>query len=260
MTIQIINTIIERICPPETFRRIQAKQRLQQWTAHDQEMLEFYAKFVSPGALCFDVGANIGNRVKIFIKLQANVVAVEPQPKCAKTLRSVFGSQRNLTIVEGALGDTEGAAEMMISNIDVLSSLSPEWIGSVRKSGRFSGEISWDKKQVVPMTTLDRLIAQYGIPAFIKIDVEGFEYQVIRGLSQPVKMLSLEFTPEFIESTFKCFDHLQRLGDMCLNYSVRETMSLALDKWVTYQEMAKILSSFKDDHKLFGDVYVQFLM
>jgi hypothetical protein len=70
------------------------------------------------------------------------------------------------------------------------------------------------------MTTLDRLIEQYGTPSFIKIDVEGFEYQVVKGLTQPVKTLSLEFTPEFIESTFKCIDHLQRLGNIRLNYSM----------------------------------------
>ena len=145
----------------------------------------------------------------------------------------------------------------MISTADTISSLSPEWIESVKKSGRFS-EFSWDKKQAVQMTTLDRLIEQYGSPSFIKIDVEGFEYQVIKGLSQPVKTLSLEFTPEFIESTFKCIDHLQRLGNIRLNYSVGETMSLALERWVTHPEMVKILSGFREDHRLFGDVYVRF--
>jgi hypothetical protein len=108
------------------------------------------------------------------------------------------------------------------------------------------------------MTTLDRLIEQYMQPSFIKIDVEGFEHQVIKGLSQPVKTLSLEFTPEYIESTFKCIDHLQGLGDFRLNYSLSETMTWASKEWVTAQEMVGILSSFRDDNRLFGDVYVRF--
>lgn len=254
---RFIKNVIKRTFLYETIQRFRAWNVSRQWTAHDQEILEFYSTFVSRGTLCFDIGANIGNRVKILLKLQAEVVAVEPQDECLRTLRTVYGSNRNLTIVQKAIGESEGEAEIMISNANTISSLSPEWIESVRKSGRFS-EYIWNKKQIVPMTTLDRLIEQYGTPSFIKIDVEGFEYQVVKGLSQPVKMLSLEFTPEFIESTFKCIDHLQRLGDIRLNYSVGETMHLALEKWGTPREMIRILSRFRDDNSLFGDVYVQF--
>lgn len=254
---QFIKKVVKHSILYKPLYRLRARNVLRQWTAHDQEMLEFYSKFVSRGTTCFDVGANIGNRVKIFLKLQANVVAVEPQDECVQILRTGLGSNRNVTIVQKALGESEGEAEIMISNSNSISSLSTEWIESVRKSGRFS-EYSWNKKQIVPMTTLDRLIEQYGSPSFIKIDVEGFEYQVIKGLSQPVKTLSLEFTPEFIESTFKCIDHLQRLGDIRLNYSIGETMRLALEKWVAPQEIVRILSSLRDDNRLFGDVYVQF--
>jgi FkbM family methyltransferase len=232
--------------------------KLRQWTTHDQEIFDLYSTFVSKGALCFDVGANIGNRIKIFIKLQADIVAVEPQAECVRVLRKVYGINRNLTIVQKALGESEGKAEIMISNSNTISSLSPEWIDSVRKSGRFT-KYRWDEKQVISMTTLDKLIKKYGVPSFIKIDVEGFEYQVVKGLSQPVKALSFEFTPEFIESSFKCIDHLQRLGDILLNYSVGETMQLESKEWVTPQEMVRILSSFRGNNRLFGDVYVKFL-
>lgn len=223
------------------------------WTAHDREMLKFYSQFISRGTLCFDVGANIGNRVKIFLKLQANVVAIEPQNDCVKTLRVGYGNNQHLTIVQKAIGESEGEAEIMISDANAISSLSPEWVEAVRKSGRFN-EYSWNMKQIVPMTTLDGLIKQYGIPSFIKVDVEGFEYQVIKGLSQPVSALSLEFTPEFIESTFMCIDHLQRLGDIQLNYSLGETMQFVLAKWATPQEMVGILSNLRD----VGDMYVRF--
>lgn len=225
------------------------------WTAHDQKMLDFYSQFISRGALCFDVGANTGNRVKIFLKLQANVIAIEPQNECVKILRTGYGNNKHLTIIQKAIGESEGEAEIMISNARSISSLSQEWVEAVRKSGRFS-EYSWNMKQIVPLTTLDRLIEQYGTPSFIKIDVEGFEYQVIKGLSQPVKALSLEFTPEFIESTFRCIDHLQRLGDIQLNYSIGETMQFVLAKWATPKEMVRILSSLRE----VGDVYARFAL
>ena len=222
-----------------------------------RKKLRFYSKFVTRDALCFDVGANIGDRVRIFLQLQAHVVAVEPQDECVRILRTAYGSNPRLTIVQKALGECEGEADVMISDAHVLSSLSPDWIDAVRKSGRFS-EYVWDKKQVVSVTTLDKLIEQYGIPAFIKIDVEGFEYQVMKGLSRPVETLSFEFIPEFIESAFKCINHLQRLGDIRLNYSVGESMHLALKQWVTPQDMVKVLSGFIGNNRFFGDVYVQF--
>src|SRR5688572_28540682 len=68
-----------------------ALAQLAEWTAHDQQMLEFYRQFLAPGELCFDVGANVGNRVKIFLKPGARVVAVEPQRECVRTLRAAFG-------------------------------------------------------------------------------------------------------------------------------------------------------------------------
>jgi len=146
-----------------------ARKQLAQWTPHDQRMLEFYERFLSPGDLCFDVGANIGNRVKIFLQLGARVVAVEPQRECARVLEAVFGHHPQFTLVEKALGETEGHAEMMIGDADATSSLSKEWIAVVVKSGRFA-DLRWGRARTVAMTTLDQLVAEYGTPAFVKIE------------------------------------------------------------------------------------------
>ncbi len=109
-------------------------------------MLEFYSAFISPGNLCFDIGANVGNRVRVFLKLQADVVAVEPQDECVKFLKVVYGNNRRLTLVQKALGEENGLAELHQSNANTISSLSQEWIEAVRNSGRFS-EYTWDKKR-----------------------------------------------------------------------------------------------------------------
>ena len=228
-----------------------------QWTVRDEEMTQFYSQFISDRSLCFDVGANIGNRVKVFLRLNADVVALEPQSKCVKILREIFRDNPHLTILQLALGEKEGEAEIMISDSDTISSISQDWIEAVRKSGRFS-EYHWDKKEIVKMTTLDWLIDKHGMPDFIKIDVEGYELQVIKGLSKPVRLISFEFTPEYIDSALKCIDHLDEIGDIHLNYSVGETMQLALETWIEPPKMKKILSGFVGDNKLFGDVYVRF--
>lgn len=253
---QSIKKLLKRTLLYEAYRKHRIRRAYRPWTSHDQEMLEFYSGLLSRDEVCFDVGANFGNRVRIFLKLHARVIAVEPQSECVKVIKVVYGRRRGLIVVQKALGEAEGEAQMMISSSPNLSSLSAGWIEAVRKSGRFSS-YTWDTKQVVAVTTLDRLIQTYGVPAFIKIDVEGFEYQVVKGLTRPVRMLSLEFTPEFMESTFRCIDHLRTLGEVRLNYSVRETMRFSLDEWVTHQEMSNILSGFHDN-ELYGDVYVKF--
>ena len=234
-----------------------------QWTAHDQEMLDFYSQFISPGELVFDVGANIGNRTKIFLKLGVEVVAIEPQNECVNILESAFGKNKHLTVIKKVLGASEGEAELLISNAHVLSSLSQDWIEAVKSSDRFAdysrADYAWEDKKVVPMTTLDRLVDIYGIPSFAKIDVEGFEHEVIKGLSHPIRFISLEFTPEFIGATFKCIEHLETLGNVLFNYSIGESMQLALDKYVTSKEMMRILDGYRDDNRLFGDLYCQFI-
>jgi FkbM family methyltransferase len=227
------------------------------WTEHDDLMLKFYTQFVSDGDLCFDVGANIGNRTRIFLKLGCNVVAVEPQEECIRMLRSLYRKKQQLIIISQALGASEGIAELMVSNASTISSFSKEWIESVRQSGRFS-EYKWQKRQNVPLTTLDNLILEYGAPKFIKIDVEGFEYEVIKGLSRPVNVISFEFVPEILAPTFGCIQHLQTLGDICFNYSLGETMRLMLDEWVSSREIVEIISGYEASN-VFGDVYARFV-
>lgn len=254
----LMTQIKKRVLQTDLYQRHQAKKDLRQWTSKDQERFVFYSQFISHDSLCFDIGANFGNRVKIFRKLGARVIAVEPQPKCVSILRSFFSTKDQVEILQKALGASEGEAPIWIGSSSTLSSMSPEWIQAVKTSGRFS-QFSWGKKIITPMTTLDSLIAQYGIPDFIKMDVEGFEYEVIRGLSQPVRFLSLEFTPEYLESTFKCLDHLERLGEIRLNYAIGESMEWLLEDWITSSDMKKILSNGQNDSQTFGDLYVRFL-
>jgi FkbM family methyltransferase len=187
--------------------------------------------------------------------LGAVVVAVEPQTACAKFLLSVFRDKASVHLVRKALGASVGQAEMLISNAHAISSLSPDWVRTVTESGRF-GECEWSRKETVSIDTLDNLIAQFGRPTFIKIDVEGFEEQVVSGLSTPVGTLSMEFTPEFIESALKCVAHLCRIGNVRFQISLGESMKFALPAWVAADEISGILSDFSSPE--FGDLYARF--
>ncbi len=218
-------------------------------------MLALYGEFVRPGDLCFDIGANVGRRTEMFLALGASVVAVEPQAFCVRKLQRRFGSNPRVELVAEAVGRRSGEAKLLVSSAHTISSMSGEWVQRVRESGRF-GSHTWDEAATVPVTTLDALISEHGIPSFCKIDVEGYEAEVLAGLSTPLHALSFEFTPEAIESTIECLQRLAELGRTVFNYSIGDTGALALEEWTDEAAMAKQLTHLGDS-STFGDIYAR---
>lgn len=216
----------------------------------------FYSTLLHPGDLVFDVGANLGDRVDVFLRLGARVVAVEPQAHCVEAIRARWRDEPNLAVVAKAVGSEEGHANMYVGEVDTLTTLSPRWIEATQTSGRFSA-YRWNEPQDVAVTTLDRLIDEFGVPAFCKIDVEGFESQVIAGLTQPIPALSFEFVREALENTRACVEVLDSLGDARFNYSLGAKMELVLAQAVEGRELMSMLESLPDPLAM-GDVYASF--
>ena len=218
------------------------------------QMLNFYSQFIEEGDLCFDVGANFGNRTKVFLELGAKVVCIEPQQLCLRKLRRLFRSNKNIIIVDNALGDHQGYGEIDICEEEpTISTMSDKW----KHDGRFSKNYKWGKKQRVIVTTLDSLIELYGMPKFCKIDVEGFEKSVLRGLTAPIPFISFEFTREFFDDAKKCISHLSSIETVMFNCSIGESMELLFPNWVTPERLYEKLDA-SDDDLLWGDVYVKF--
>jgi FkbM family methyltransferase len=242
----------------QALRKRRIQRGLRQWTVEDERLLKFYGHFVTSGDLCFDIGANLGTRTKVFRKLGAVVVAVEPQPYCVSILKSLYGNDDHVHLVEQAVGSEPGAATLHVGESHVLSTLNPEWIAAMKASKRF-GDTAWAGEIEVPLTTIDALVETYGSPAFAKIDVEGYELEVLRGASSPLQSLSLEFAPEFLDRMVSCIEYLTTLGDYRFNHAIGEPDALALDVWVSTNEMIQVLSAFRGDHTMFGDVYARVL-
>jgi len=217
--------------------------------------LRFYSQFVKEGDLCFDVGANIGNRTEIFLRLGAKVVAVEPQKEPFNILVKRYGKNKNFTGVNKGLDSKDQMAEIHLCSVDGVSSMSKEWIARVKEKGRFPKEYDWEKAVTVPVTTLDALIKSYGVPAFCKVDVEGYEYQVIQGLSSPIQFMAFEYTQEFIDSTLSVVNYLERLGSYEYNYVEGENTHLALPNWVRHKKILDLLNSLRDHNLSNGDLY-----
>jgi FkbM family methyltransferase len=220
---------------------------------HRRAVAAFYARFIQPGDLCFDIGAHSGERTRIFLELGANVVAVEPQRSCVERLQRVFGHNPHVTIVGKALGDHEGFAELAVcEDAPEISTLSQKW----REEGRFSRQHEWTRVERVPVTTLDALIRGHGLPAFCKIDVEGFERVVLKGLSQPVPLLSFEFTREFVADARECMDHLLSLRPAVANCTVGDATEWLFPTWMLPDALYRQLQTLDGEH-LWGDIYVK---
>jgi FkbM family methyltransferase len=220
-------------------------------SAEEMRFKALYATLLpNRGSLVFDIGANLGARVKVFLGLGSRVVAVEPQRICSVTLRRTFGDR--VTIVEAAVSDKVGKANLKACGVHAVATLTEEWIERTTNSGRFIG-LKWDKTDVVRTTTLDALINTFGIPEFIKIDVEGYELFVLRGLSFPVNVLSFEFHAELADMASDCVDRLQSLGMYEYNFSVGDTAELHFSKW----RSAKSVKVFLQQEQRRGDVYAR---
>lgn len=216
----------------------------------------FYKQFIRPGDLCFDIGANIGDKTKIFLELGARVIAVEPQIHCVETMKKLYAQHPHFILVENALGAKEGTTEMYINDSHVLSTLSHEWIEKMNESKRF-GNLQWNNKTTILLTTLDHLISKYGMPKFCKIDVEGYEHKVLQGLSRPLPALSFEFASEYIEGTIRCIEHLNHLGKYVFNYCVNTNKKMVLPYYVESGIFSLILQNSKQ--YMWGDVYARLI-
>ncbi len=225
-----------------------------------KKLIKFYSRFINKEDLVFDIGANIGSMVDIFLRLGARVIAVEPQSKCMAKLKKKYGNNKKVTLINKAISDIEGYATIMISDSHTISSMSKKWMNNLKSGDIFFGETSvfnWQKRREVKTLTLDKLIEEYGKPSFCKIDVEGYENKVIKGLSVPIKGISFEFTPteEFILSAIDIVKHLSSMADYRFNYSIGETVNLALGKWVGAKVFNNILKNLPSKVFVCGDIY-----
>jgi FkbM family methyltransferase len=223
-----------------------------------RRMVQLYGEFLGPGDLGFDIGAHVGSRVRAWRRLDARVLAVEPQPDCLRVLRFGFGRDPGVTIVPAAVGVQSGRARLAVSTATpTVSSTSRDWIRSVATDRAFA-RVRWDRSIDVEVTTLDDLIAAHGEPAFCKIDIEGSEVDALAGLTRPLRVLSFEYLPAAHDAALSALALVERLGGGAggyrYNYSPVETMRFASRRWLDATELVRLLDRFRPMGRS-GDVY-----
>lgn len=222
----------------------------------DAAMDALYGSFLKPGDLAFDIGSHVGDRIGSFRRCGARVAALEPQPDCARVVRAIYGRDREVALVEAACGPRPGKLKLMINSANpTVTTASRAFVAAADGAGGWEGQV-WDREIEVPVTTLDQLIATHGRPAFIKIDVEGFEADVLRGLSAPVPLLSFEFTTIQRDVALDCLAVLGKLGCYEFDVALGESQKLTFARWISMDAMSAHIAALPHAANS-GDVYAR---
>lgn len=190
--------------------RAQARRALESEARRALESeVAFFSTFISPGDLVFDVGANRGLKTRAFVALGTSVVAFEPQPDCVAMLREEFGGNPRVEVVPVGLASAPGELRMNVcATHDDLSTFSEDCRAN---NPRLRTDIAWECV-TLPVITLRDAISRWGEPSFIKIDVEGYEFDVISTLTRPSGTLSFEFWEERSQRAIDILHRLRAIG------------------------------------------------
>lgn len=222
-------------------------------TLRRDDSLTFYSQLIRPGDLVFDVGANVGIKTKTFLALGAQVICVEPNEDVLRELRAVFGRNPRVRIVEAALGAAPGRGELFIDRQHSgLSTMSSRWM----REGRYADVETWERGHAVTITTLDNLISRFGVPAFCKIDVEGYEVEVLRGLGYPIPLVSFEFHSELRDELIECAKLLEAIAPYTFNLVLEGGNRFHFPNWVSGPEM-RSWSDLDEALSLEGEIYAR---
>jgi FkbM family methyltransferase len=217
--------------------------------------VEFYRRTLTEfkkGDLIFDIGANVGQKTDIFLRLGAKVVAVEPDASNQEVLRQSFLRllKKPVVVVGKAVSDESGSQIMWINEPgSAMNTLSTKWVESLRTdASRFGKRLDFEQAIEVATTTLEELIKSYGLPFYVKIDVEGCEESVLSGLQTAVRFVSFEVNlPQFKPEALKCINHLERIaGGGCFNYASDCLRGLAFESWMSKEIFVDVLNSCQE--------------
>lgn len=257
----VVRRVIETVASRERFNdsrvyRAYVRLRYPDHAKREAMEIDFYGKLLSGSVvpLIFDIGANVGSKTKVFLQHATRVVSVEANPETFLLLQDRFRGRNEVVLVEAACGARAGTAQMYaFKDGGACDTLSAKWVGELTGEGAGDCKV---KKQInssfeVPVTTLDLLIATHGKPDYVKIDVEGYEFEVLKGLTVPVPLVSVECNlPAFEKETLDIIDLLAaRAPGVRFNYATTEPpLEFASHLWLDKGGMVAVIASRKHSY------------
>lgn len=147
-------------------------------TAEPEEQ-EALARYLKPGGVFYDIGANVGFFATLAGKLVGpggKVYAFEPSPAMAECVRRNAASNNftHLTVVEAAVSSAPGEAELQLGDISGKNSI---------VFGRTEGAV---KVRVVSIDHL-RQSENIAAPTVVMVDAEGAEIEILKGMAQTIR-------------------------------------------------------------------------
>ena len=205
--------------------------------------------------LVFDIGSNVGTTVEFFSQKADKVIGFEPNPRLVEILRRRFNN-RNVIIDSRGLSNEIGEKKFRIANADTISTFSEDWVNN----SRFTGGYSWNEGIIVETTTLDSVIDQYGTPDYIKIDVEGYEFEVLTSLTKLLEntIISFEWAEEQKNKIEQTIKYLFNLGYKKFSYTEADKILMDVEiDWRTIDKL-NLIENLDDQRKdKWGMVYVK---
>ncbi|HKV23439.1 MAG TPA: FkbM family methyltransferase [Candidatus Acidoferrum sp.] len=221
---------------------------------HRMELRKFYRSFVRPNDLVFDVGAHLGRYAETFADLGATVVSIEPNPQCCAQLRSL-AKIRRVHVENCAAGETAGRTKLKICQDSVMSTVVAEWYEEAKRSPLHRDSI-WSESVEVEVVTLDQLATRYGTPSFVKIDAEGYDDHVLRGMSFRPRALSFEYNRLLPAAALRCFQSPILESGYEFNFTPGLELRYASHEWLTRDEMRGRVSEFVGQQE-YGDIFAR---
>lgn len=210
------------------------------------EEFTFYKNFLHShpykNELIFDVGANMGRKSFIFLKLTKKVIAFEPSVNLYQFLKKRF-QKENILIFNCALGSRISTLDLFIvEDNEAYNSLNKKHIESIVTKRGIANKNNV-KSTKVQVELLENFVQKFGLPKYIKIDVEGHEYEVIKGLKTPVPLLSFEVNlPEFRQEAIDTITYLQTLSNNKYSYNFTAGFSWISEEFLSATKAVNFLT------------------
>lgn len=217
---------------------------------HYKEQM-FYAKLIKKGDLCFDIGANLGKKSRLMLAVGGKVIAFEPQSSCLKALTDLKNKYPHFEFYPVAVGSQNETKKLHLSKYSEIATLSDVFMTKYT-----TADVFWTDFEIVEVKSLDTLIETYGKPDYCKIDVEGYELEILSHLRHTIPMIELEFTEKFLEDTLEIIDSFAT-DKTSFNYILNEHLKFQLNHWVSASEMKTILNHL-NKNKLHGNLFVKY--
>lgn len=213
-----------------------------------QNDIALFSGIVKKGDLVFDIGANMGEKASVFLDLGARVVAVEPNPNCVAHLKAHVAKRGDLTVIAAGCGSEVGRATLNFSGTDKTASLREDWFAL--------SQSETDLQALdVEVVTLTNLMKDFGVPNYIKIDVEGFESEVLKGLDRLAPLLSFEYHLRELEDLQASLSGLERLGAWHYNCIAMNGRDFSHDDWLPMHDFFGLAKAGAIPKK--GDVFAK---